>query len=173
MNREGAIFYSYFILRLKHFMESEEISILYVDDEVNNLVTFKANFRRNYKIFTAENANDALNILKENNIQVVITDQRMPGKTGVEFLQDVIKEFPDPIRILLTGYSDIEVVIDSINKGQVFRYITKPFNDLELKMTIDNAMEVFNLRKENKELIRKLLLANEQLEFMLRQKLLS
>ncbi len=154
-------------------MESEEISILYVDDEVNNLVTFKANFRRDYKIFTSENANDALKILRENNIQVVITDQRMPGKTGVEFLQDVIKEFPDPIRILLTGYSDIEVVIDSINKGQVFRYITKPFNDLELKMTIDNAMEVYNLRKDNKELLQKLIQANEQLEFMLRQKLLS
>lgn len=154
-------------------MESEVISILYVDDEVNNLVTFKANFRRDYKIFTSENANDALKILRENAIQVIITDQRMPGKTGVEFLQDVIKEFPDPIRILLTGYSDIEVVIDSINKGQVFRYMTKPFNDLELKMTIDNAMEVFNLRKENKELMQKLIQANEQLEFMLRQKLLS
>ena len=154
-------------------MESEEISILYVDDEVNNLVTFKANFRRDYKIFTSENANDAINILKGNAVQVIITDQRMPGKTGVEFLQEVIREFPNPIRILLTGYSDIEVVIDSINKGQVFRYITKPFNDLELKMTIENAMEVYNLREQNKELIKKLSTANEQLEFMLRQKLLS
>lgn len=154
-------------------MEKEVISILYVDDEVNNLVTFKANFRRDYNIFTCDNANDALTVLKENTVQIVITDQRMPGKTGVEFLQEVVKEFPDPIRILLTGYSDIEVVIDSINKGQVFRYITKPFNDLELKMTIENAMEVYNLRKENKELVQKLIQVNEQLEFMLRQKLLS
>lgn len=154
-------------------MKNEDVSILYIDDEVNNLVAFKANFRRDYKIFTTENVDEAFTFLRENKIQIIITDQRMPGKTGVEFLQDVIKEFPEPIRILLTGYSDIEVVIDSINKGQVFRYITKPFNDLELKMTIENAMEVFNLREENKDLVQKLLLANEQLEFMLRQKLLS
>lgn len=154
-------------------MGTKEISILYVDDEVNNLVAFNANFRRDYKIFTTENVDEAMNFLRQNKIQIVITDQRMPGKTGVEFLQDVIKEFPEPIRILLTGYSDIEVVIDSINKGQVFRYITKPFNELELKMTIENAMEVFSLREENKELIEKLSIANEQLEFMLRQKLLS
>lgn len=154
-------------------MEKKEISILYVDDEANNLVAFKANFRRDYNIFTTESVDEAFTFLRENKIQIVITDQRMPGKTGVEFLQDVIKEFPNPIRILLTGYSDIEVVIDSINKGQVFRYITKPFNELELKMTIDNAMEVYNLREENKNLIEKLSIANEQLEFMLRQKLLS
>jgi DNA-binding NtrC family response regulator len=154
-------------------MGTKQISILYIDDEVNNLIAFKANFRRDYNIFTTENAEEAMTFLRSNKIQIVITDQRMPGKTGVEFLQDVMKEFPDPIRILLTGYSDIEVVIDSINKGQVFRYITKPFNDLELKMTIENAMEVFTLREENKELIEKLSVANEQLEFMLRQKLLS
>jgi response regulator RpfG family c-di-GMP phosphodiesterase len=154
-------------------MGTKEISILYIDDEVNNLVAFKANFRRDYNIFTTENTDEAMTFLKGNKIQIVITDQRMPGKTGVEFLQDVMKEFPDPIRILLTGYSDIEVVIDSINKGQIFRYLTKPFNDLELKMAIENAMEVFTLREKNKELIEKLSIANEQLEFMLRQKLLS
>ena len=154
-------------------MENKGISILYIDDETNNLVAFNANFRRDFKIFTTEFVNEALTLLRQNEIHIVITDQRMPGKTGVEFLQDVIKEFPEPMRILLTGYSDIEVVIDSINKGQVFRYITKPFNEMELKMTIENAMEVYNLRKENKELIQKLFTANEQLEFMLRQKLLS
>ncbi len=155
------------------FMEKNEISILYIDDEVNNLVAFKANFRRDYKVFTTEFVDEALTILRENKIQIVITDQRMPSKTGVEFLQDVIKEFPEPIRILLTGYSDIEVVIDAINKGQVYRYISKPFNDMELKINIENALEVYNLRKENKDLLQKLLIANDQLEFMLRQKLLS
>lgn len=154
-------------------MGNEAISILYIDDEDHNLVAFKANFRRDYTIFTTGSVEEAVTLLRSNVIHIIITDQRMPGKTGVEFLQDMIKEFPDPIRILLTGYSDIEVVIDSINKGQVFRYITKPFKDLELKMTIENAMEVYNLRKENKELIQKLFTVNEQLEFMLRQKLLS
>lgn len=155
------------------FMEKKDIAILYIDDEVNNLVAFKANFRRVYNIFTAESAHEGLMILRSNKIHVIVTDQRMPGKTGIEFLQDIIDEFPDPIRILLTGYSDIEVVIDAINKGQVYRYISKPFDEIELRMTIDNALEVYFLREENKELIKKLLTVNEQLEFVLRQKLLT
>jgi DNA-binding NtrC family response regulator len=154
-------------------MKREDISILYVDDEVNNLVAFKANFRFDYHIFTAETAEEGMKILRENKIQIIITDQRMPGQTGVEFLERAIKEFPDAIRILLTGHSDINVVIDAINKGQVFRYLMKPFNDIELKMILENAIEVYTLREENKELMKKVLLVNEQLEFMLRQKLLS
>ncbi len=154
-------------------MKKEEICILYVDDEVNNLVAFKANFRLDYKILTAETAEEGMKILRENKIQIIITDQRMPGQTGVEFLERAIKEFPEAIRILLTGYSDINVVIDAINKGQIFRYLMKPFNDMELKMILENAAEVYNLREENKEVLKKLLIVNEQLEFMLRQKLLS
>jgi response regulator RpfG family c-di-GMP phosphodiesterase len=154
-------------------MKKEETNILYVDDEVNNLVAFKANFRRDYNIFTAETAEEGFRILRENKIHVIITDQRMPVETGVEFLERAIREFPDPIRILLTGYSDINVVIDAINKGQVFRYLMKPFNEVELKMILENAIEVYNLREENKILMEKLKVANEQLEFMLRQKLLS
>ncbi|HWY11448.1 MAG TPA: response regulator [Bacteroidia bacterium] len=154
-------------------MNKEEICILYVDDEVNNLIAFKANFRLDYKILTAETSEEGMKILRENKIQIIITDQRMPGQTGVEFLERAIKEFPDPIRILLTGYSDINVVIDAINKGQIFRYLMKPFNDMELKMILENAAEVYNLREENKELLKKLVIANEQLEFMLRQKLIS
>ena len=154
-------------------MEKEKIHILYVDDETNNLVAFKANFRRDYEIFTAESAEEGMKILRNNHIHIIITDQRMPVKTGVEFLEEVIKEFPDPIRILLTGYSDIQVVIDAINKGQVFRYLMKPFNELELKVAINNAAEIYFLRKNNIELTEKLIKVNEQLDFMLRQKLLS
>jgi response regulator RpfG family c-di-GMP phosphodiesterase len=154
-------------------MEKEKIHILYVDDETNNLVAFKANFRRDHEIFTAESAEEGMKILRNNHIHIIITDQRMPVKTGVEFLEEVIKEFPDPIRILLTGYSDIQVVIDAINKGQVFRYLMKPFNELELKVAINNAAEIYFLRKNNIELTEKLIKVNEQLDFMLRQKLLS
>jgi response regulator RpfG family c-di-GMP phosphodiesterase len=154
-------------------MEKEKIHILYVDDETNNLVAFKANFRRDYEIFTAESAEEGMKILRNNHIHIIITDQRMPVKTGVEFLEEVIKQFPDPIRILLTGYADIQVVIDAINKGQVFRYLMKPFNELELKVAISNAAEIYFLRKNNIELTEKLIKVNEQLDFMLRQKLLS
>ncbi|MBL7891207.1 MAG: response regulator [Bacteroidia bacterium] len=154
-------------------MMDKKINILYVDDEANNLIAFKANFRNYYNVYTSESAAEGLQILKENKIHIIITDQRMPNMTGVEFLESIIKEYPDPIRMLLTGYVDISAVIEAINKGQVYRYIMKPINVDDLKITIDNAFEVYSLREENKELMKSLLRVNKQLEFMLRQKLLS
>ncbi|MGZ4098797.1 MAG: response regulator [Bacteroidia bacterium] len=151
----------------------QDSTILYIDDEANNLISFIANFRPHYQIFTASSAEEGKKILAENKIKVIITDQRMPGMTGVEFLESILKDYPDPVRILLTGYSNIETVIEAINKGQVYRYEVKPFNPADLKITIDNAIEVYNLREENRELLKKLMQVNEQLEFMLRQKLLS
>lgn len=153
--------------------EKEKIHVLYVDDEEHNLVSFKASFRRSFKIWTAISADEAREILDKEEIHIIITDQRMPDETGVEFLVSILDKHPEPIRMLLTGYSDIEAVIDSINKGQVYRYITKPWNDKQLELSIKNAHEVFSLRKENKILFEKLKKANEQLEFLLRQKLLD
>lgn len=149
----------------------EKINILYVDDERSNLTAFKASFRRDYNIFIAETIDEALEILNGQEIQIILTDQRMPEMTGVEFLQSVIPDHPEPIRILVTGYSDIQAVIDAINKGQVYKYISKPWNNEYLKVAMDKAYEVFSLRRENKELTKSLLKANQQLEFMLRQKL--
>lgn len=149
------------------------INILYVDDEIHNLNAFKASFRRIFNVFTAESAKEALPILEQNPMHIIITDQRMPQMTGVEFLESIISIYPDPIRILLTGYADIAAVIDAINKGQVYLYVTKPWQEDELRLYIEKAFEVFQLRKENKELNEKLLIVNEQLEFMLRQKLIS
>jgi response regulator RpfG family c-di-GMP phosphodiesterase len=153
--------------------EKDKIHVLYVDDEEHNLVSFKASFRRSFKIWTAISANEAREVLEKEEIHIIITDQRMPDETGVEFLVSILDKHPDPIRMLLTGYSDIEAVIDSINKGQVYRYITKPWNDKQLELSIKNAHEVYSLRKENKLLFEKLKKANEQLEFLLRQKLLD
>lgn len=151
----------------------EPVKVLYVDDEQNNLIAFKAAFRRDFKVFTAESADKARPIVKENELDVIITDQRMPKETGVEFLVSILDDYPDPIRILLTGYSDIEAVIDAINKGQIYRYITKPWNEEDLRNTIVNAAEVHRLRKQNAVLLQKLEKANNQLEFLLRQKLLD
>ncbi len=153
--------------------ENTKVSVLYVDDEVNNLESFKANFRRSYEIFTAESADLAKEILKNNKIDIIISDQRMPGTTGVEFFESIIEEYPDPIRMLLTGYADIVAVIDAINKGKIYHYTTKPFNADELKITIDKAFEIYSLRLENKELLKTLSEVNKQLEFMIRQKLIS
>lgn len=153
--------------------EERNINILYVDDEVNNLNSFKAAFRRDYNVFIALSGSEGIKILQDNKIHIIVTDQRMPGMTGVEFLESIIKDFPEPIRILLTGYSDIEAVIDAINKGQIYYYLSKPWDEQQLRAIFKNAYEIFSLREENKELMNKLLIANNQLEFMLRQKLLS
>jgi len=156
--------------------EKEEIvviKILYVDDEVNNLNSFKATFRRDYEIFTAESAAEGIKILSENDVDILITDQRMPNMTGVEFLEKIIPIYPDPIRILLTGYTDITAVIDAINKGQVYHYLNKPWVESELRIIIKNAFEIHELRRKNKELTENLKKVNTQLEFLLRQQLIS
>jgi len=149
------------------------INVLYVDDEVHNLNSFKAGFRRKFNIFTAESAVEGRKVLENELIHIIITDQRMPVTTGIEFLESIIPDFPDPIRILLTGYADINAVIDAINKGQVYKYIQKPWMDEDLRINIEKAFEIYSLRKENKELTEALLVANKQLEFLLRQNLLS
>lgn len=154
-------------------MAEGKINILYVDDEQNNLISFKATFRLKYNIHTAISGEKAIKILKNNPIEIIITDQRMPNMTGVEFLQSILDEYPEPIRILLTGYADLNAVIDSVNKGKIFHYLTKPWNEEELDMTIKRAFEVYTLRKEEKVLTEKLGVTNAQLEFLLRQQLLS
>jgi two-component system, sensor histidine kinase and response regulator len=135
----------------------EKINILYLDDEINNLQSFKAKFRVEYTIFLANNASEALQILNNNpTIQIIISDQRMPEVTGVEFFESIQTLHPDPIRILLTGYSDLTAVIDAINKGHVYRYLEKPWNDHEMKFAIENAFRFYfinyQLKVKNEEL---------------------
>jgi len=142
----------------------EKACILFVDDEKHNLTAFKSAFRRNYDVFLANSAEEGLKILRDNPIKVIITDQRMPGMTGIELLEKIIPTYPNAIRMILTGFSDVEAIINAINTGQVYRYITKPWNKNELKITIDNALEAYHLREENKTLIQNLQAANEGLE---------
>jgi response regulator RpfG family c-di-GMP phosphodiesterase len=153
--------------------EDSKINVLYVDDEENNLLAFKASFRRHFNVFTAISADEGSKVLNEQDIHVLITDQRMPGTLGTELLAQAVKDYPDQIRILLTGFSDIEAIKDAINRGQIYHYLQKPWNDEELKTTIENAFHIYHLKKKQKELSEQLLQTNEQLEFMLRQKLLS
>ncbi len=131
----------------------EKFPILYVDDEAHNLTSFAATFRKDYKIHTTTNGNEALEIMRNNDIKLVITDQRMPEITGIQLLEKLSPEFPDSIRMILTGFSDIEVIIDAINNGRVFRYITKPWDENELRMTIENARQLFDLKARNKALV--------------------
>lgn len=137
-------------------MPDEKFNVLYVDDEENNLISFRAAFRRDYQIFTAISAEEGFNVLHREKVPIIITDQRMPGITGVQFLEKVIPEFPDTVRMILTGFSDIEAIIQAINTGRIFRYITKPWDETELKMTIDNGIALYRLQQSNKQLIEQL-----------------
>jgi two-component system sensor histidine kinase/response regulator len=143
--------------------ENNKPKILYVDDEENNLLVFKSSFRRYYDIYVSKSGAEGIEILKEHDIAVIITDQRMPGMTGVEFLKQLPQDLL-AIRMVLTGFTDVAAIIDAINSGKVYRYITKPWDKNELKITIDNALEALSLRKNNQELIHELKETNEQLE---------
>ncbi len=143
--------------------DTSGFNILYVDDEENNLVSFRAALRRHYNVFTAISGEEGMKVVSENDIHVIVTDQRMPGMTGVQFLQKLPEE-PESVRMILTGFSDIEAIIEAINTGRVYRYITKPWDKDELKITIDNALEAVRLRRDNKSLINELKIHNEQLE---------
>ena len=152
--------------------DNHGFNILYVDDEENNLTSFRAALRRYYHIFTAQSGAEGMEIISKNDIHIIVTDQRMPNMTGVQFLQHIPDE-PDNIRMILTGFSDMEAIIEAINTGKVYRYITKPWDKDELKITIDNALEAVRLRRDNKHLVLELLENNEKLEEKVRQRTLE
>jgi response regulator RpfG family c-di-GMP phosphodiesterase len=154
-------------------MKERLINVLYIDDEPHNLTAFKAAFRRDYNIFLAESAEEGRHVLEEHEIHVILSDQRMPVTSGIEFFESLLETHSEPIRILVTGYTDINAVVDAINRGQVYKYLTKPWNENDIRIFVDRAYEVFHLRRENAELTRKLLDANRKLEFLVRQSLLS
>jgi len=123
---------------------SEKIKILYIDDEPENLVGFKASLRFDYQILTAVNIPDAISCLDNNpGIRIIFCDQRMPGKTGVDFFEDIRVTHPLPVRIILTAYTDIESIIDAINKGHIFRYVQKPWSEADIIWAIDEANKFY------------------------------
>ncbi|WP_214073818.1 hybrid sensor histidine kinase/response regulator [Mucilaginibacter sp. dw_454] len=123
---------------------AEKIKILYLDDEMDNLTGFKATLRLDYQVYTAVNVPTALeHLVKHPDIRVIFCDQRMPGKTGVEFFEELRGTHPLPMRILLTGYTDIDSVIDSINRGNIFRFVKKPWIEAELVSAIEEANKFY------------------------------
>lgn len=147
--------------------------ILIIDDEVEITKSLYRQFRRRYSVFAATNAAEALSILKTHDIHVIMSDQRMPDMTGVEFFTQIKNEFPDTIKLILTGYSDIDAVIAAINKAQVFRYVTKPWNPEELDWTINEAFEKYDLQTMNKQLLENLKNVNNNLEQKVKERTLQ
>lgn len=134
-----------------------KIQVLYIDDEQNNLNGFKATFRFDYTIFIASDTVKASEYLRDYpEISVILCDQRMPEKTGVQFFEEIRVEYPNPVRMLITGYTDIESVIDAVNRGHIFRYIKKPWTDSDIRSAIEEANKFFLtnalLVAKNKEL---------------------
>ena len=139
-------------------------NILYVDDNETNLVLFEATFQNNYNVFTTDSGEKALEILEKNKFAVIISDQRMPGMTGNELLEQVEEKFPDVMRFILTAYTDNNTVIESINKGKIYGFFTKPFDAATVKTAINKAIEVYHLREENKEMLIDLAKSNRELQ---------
>jgi two-component system, sensor histidine kinase and response regulator len=125
--------------------QQEKITVLYLDDETNNLNSFKATFRFDYNVLLAKTVAEAdAHIENPNNhIQVILSDQRMPEMTGVEFFEKIRKVNPECVRLLITGFSDIESVIEAINRGHIFRYIKKPWAELDIKSAIEEAYKFY------------------------------
>lgn len=141
-----------------------QYDILVVDDEVDNLDLLKRTFRRDYNVFTANSAMEALRVLDEREVAVIVSDQRMPEMTGVELFQKSREKYPHTIRILLTGYTDINALVDAINMGHVYRYVTKPWSREEIVMTVKRAVEHYATTKQNIRLLDELKIKNDELE---------
>lgn len=146
--------------------KNEQLRILCVDDERNILKAFKRLFiNDDYEIFTTTDPDEGIEILKKiSPLQIVISDFRMPNKNGIDFLKEVCMQWPDTVRIMLSGYADTAAVITAINEGQIYKFIPKPWNDNELKITISNAFERYFLYKKNMELTEELKKKNEELQ---------
>jgi len=121
------------------------IKILYLDDEENNLIAFKALFRKEFDVFTTTSPQEAVAYLNANEVPIILSDQKMPELSGVEFFELTLNDFPNAVRILVTGYADIEAVIDAINRGQVYRYVAKPWNENDLRVCLLNAAERYEM----------------------------
>jgi two-component system NtrC family sensor kinase len=142
----------------------KEIKILFVDDEENVLNAVKRVFLdEDYTIFTAGSAAEGLALLDSNQVQVVVSDYRMPGTDGVEFLREVNNRWPDTVKILFSGYADVTSIIAAINEGQIYKFIPKPWYDDELRVSISNALERYFLHQKNIELAHELSAKNEEL----------
>ena len=139
-------------------------TILVVDDEPDVVQSVRDLLRLDYKVLTATKAEDGVRLMAEHAVDVVMTDQRMPEMTGVQFLDKIRGPHPEATRLLFTGYADIRAVIDAINQGNVYRYITKPWDPDELQTIIREACERHDLIVKKRELTDELQYANAELQ---------
>lgn len=128
--------------------QTRKARVLFVDDEQRILTSMKMLFRREYQVFTCNSGAEALELLKEQKIDVIVSDQRMPKMTGIELLREVRDVQPQAIRLLLTGYADLNAIIGSINEGEIFRFVSKPWSNEDLKATLAKAVAAAEFEAE-------------------------
>lgn len=131
----------------------KKYTILVVDDEPDNLLLLERVLRREYNVFSANSGAEALDILDNMEVDMIISDQRMPQMTGAELLGDAYKRNPDQVRLLLTAYSDVKDIIAAINAGHIYQYISKPWDPDELKLTVRRALEAYQLTLDNRRML--------------------
>jgi PAS domain S-box-containing protein len=144
-------------------MEPEKDTILYIDDDTINLELFDAVFEDLYNVITLTSSFEADEVLKNNPVKVIISDQCMPFETGLEFIKRINGDYPDVIKIILTAFENHEVALEAINETGIYKYLLKPWEKSEVKNSLDNAIREYDLRRENKELLIELKLKNEAL----------
>ena len=145
-------------------MDPRRHTFLVVDDEPDVRESLRHLFHRSYRVLTASSGDQALELLKKNDVHLILSDQRMPGMSGDVFLSQARRLQPDAIRMLFTGYADIQAVINAVNEGQIFRYILKPWDSAELELIIRQAAAQYDLLAERKRLLAELREKNERLE---------
>lgn len=144
-------------------MTQDKPVVLYVDDSNVNLILFKETFKKDFEIILTEYPEEALKILEEKEIQVLVSDQRMPEMSGTELLEIVSEKHPNIRRYLLTAFTDAETVIEAVNVGRVHGYIKKPLKAEEVRASINSSLESYHLRKKNEDLLNELAVANAEL----------
>ncbi len=144
-------------------MEQKRHTLLVVDDEPGVLESLRHQFHRSYRVLTSVSGSEAIELLRHNDVELILSDQRMPGMPGDRFLREARQLKPDTIRMLFTGYADIQAVISAVNEGHIFRYILKPWDTLELEGIIRQGVEQYNLLAERRRLVSELQAANTQL----------
>ena len=124
-------------------MDFKKYGVLYIDDEEKNLQTFQITYKKYYTVYIADSVKEAFKILMNNPMHVVITDQQMPEMTGTDFLQRIHYNYPDLVRMILTAHADQDVIIKALNEYNVFGFILKPWDNIDLKVKIDQALEKY------------------------------
>ncbi len=165
MGMSGRVNKDYPIYSYTHSPTYPLMKILIVDDERSVLRSLeRLFFDDDYEILTAESGEQGLGVLEKEYCPIIIADYRMPGMTGVEFLREVRKKLPQTVRLVLSGYADVASIVEAINVGEIYKFMPKPWNDEELKVTVANAIDKYRLEQENINLTEELKKKNEELE---------